>query len=147
MRRAAVKTGFVALASLAFAQTPSSQKFEVASVKIVTSGSAGVRGGPGTSSPERITYLGIPLMRLITQAYGVQAFQVSGPDWLWNERYEIIANLPPGTTKDDLKLMVQNLLAERFLLRLHLETKERPLYQLIVAKGGLKGIGKHPEIA
>ena len=108
MRCAAVKIGFVAVASLAFAQAPSSPEFEVASVKLASSGN-GFRGGPGTSSPERITYSGVPLLQLIIRAYGVPSFQISGTEWLSSERYEIVANVPPGTTKDDLSLMLQNL--------------------------------------
>jgi uncharacterized protein (TIGR03435 family) len=95
-------------------------------------------GGPGTSSPERINYSGVPLMQILTRAYGVPTFQVSGPAWLSEEKYEIVANVPPGSTKDDLSLMLQNLLAERFQLKLHHETRERTWYQLLVAKDGLK---------
>jgi uncharacterized protein (TIGR03435 family) len=138
MRLVTVKTGFVALASIVFAQTPSEQKFEVASVKIMNDGTGGVHGGPGTSSPERITYSGVTLMSLVMKAYKVRGFQVSGPEWLIHDRYEIIANVPSGTTEDGLNFMVQNLLAERFHFRVHHEMKEGPLYHLVVAKGGLK---------
>jgi uncharacterized protein (TIGR03435 family) len=136
MGRATV--GLLALTSLSFGQTPSSPKFEVASVKIGNSGRGAMRGGPGTSSPERINYSGVTLMMLITRVYGVNRIQVSGPGWLSEERYEVMANVPPGTTTEGVNLMVQNLLAERFNLRLHHETKEVPMYQLIVVKGGLR---------
>lgn len=138
MRRAAPAAAFVVFAALVSAQAPPAQKFEVASVKTMKNGNGSVHGGPGTSSPERITYSGVTLMSLLEQTYKVARFQVSGPEWLSQERYEIIANLPPETTKDGLNAMVQNLLADRFQLNFHHETKELTSYELIVAKGGFK---------
>jgi uncharacterized protein (TIGR03435 family) len=64
--------------------------------------------------------------------------QLRGPDWLKTQRFTITATLPPGTTKDNFKLMLQNLLAERFKLTLHRETKEIPGYALQVGKNGPK---------
>ena len=54
--------------------------------------------------------------------------QISGPDWLATERYDIAAKVPPGTTVEQLRLMRQGLLAERFQVRLHRETKTLPVY-------------------
>src|SRR5664279_6215744 len=75
---------------------------------------------------------------ILTNAYGVKNYQVTGPGWLDTERYDITAKVPKGATKDDLKLMLQGLLAERFKLTLHHETKELPMYALVVGKGGPK---------
>jgi uncharacterized protein (TIGR03435 family) len=101
--------------------------------------SAGHRlGGPGTSSPGRIFYSRTPLRRLIMDAYQVQAEQVSGPEWLDSEKFDITANVRKGATKDQVDVMLQNLLKERFKLVLHKSAKEGLVYDLTVAKGGPK---------
>jgi uncharacterized protein (TIGR03435 family) len=64
--------------------------------------------------------------------------QISGPGWIDSEKYDVIANVPPGTTKELFQKMLQNLLIERFNLVLHHETKILPLYELTVAKSGPK---------
>jgi uncharacterized protein (TIGR03435 family) len=78
---------------------------------------------------------------LLARAYDVWLDQISGPAWL-NDRsayaYRIDATLAPNTTMEQFRLMLQNLLAERFHLRLHHETKTRPGYELMVASGGPK---------
>jgi uncharacterized protein (TIGR03435 family) len=135
------------LAILLFACTAGlaadSPQFEVASVKPSTPSSDGRirimnRGGPGTSDPGQVTYTSITLKNLLTIAYGVKNYQVSGPGWLDTERYDITAKMAPETTKEQFALMLQNLIAERFKLTLHRETKDLPLYELAVAKGGPK---------
>src|SRR5580658_7705186 len=123
-----------ATATFAAAQTLS---FEVASVKPSPPSPDGairvmVRGGPGTSDPGQITYRGRSLKDLISSAYGVKSFQVSGPGWLDTERYDIAAKIPEGTTKEQFNVMMQNLLAERFKLALRREKKEFPLYELTI---------------
>jgi uncharacterized protein (TIGR03435 family) len=120
------------------------QSFEVASIKPAPPPSdphrlmVGMRGGPGTPDPGQITYSNVTLRNVLMNAYDVKDFQISGPSWLASERYDIVAKLPPGTTKEQFKLMLQNLLAERFQVSLHHETKELPMYALVVAKSGLK---------
>lgn len=96
------------------------------------------RGGPGTSDPGQVTYTSILLKNLLTTAYGVKNFQISGPGWLDTERYDVTAKIPPNTSKEQFGLMLQNLIGERFKLTLHHETKDLPLYELVVAKGGPK---------
>jgi len=107
----------------------------------------GRQGGPGTGDPTRVTIRNYPLESLILDAYQVQTYQVTGPDWLIGNldnfgptalRYDVDARLPEGTTKEQFQLMLQNLLAERFKLALHHETKELPVYDLVVAKNGPK---------
>src|SRR5581483_1177208 len=78
------------------------------------------------------------LKRLITTAYGIKSLQVIGPDWLTTPRFEISAIIPPGTTKDQLRLMWQKLLSDRFHLVAHHETREKGIFDLVVAKGGPK---------
>ncbi len=99
---------------------------------------AGPRGGPGTADPGRITYQMLDLRTLMTLAFDVKMFQISGPPFLDTERFDISATMPPDTTKENFRLMLQNLLAERFGMKFHKETKELPMYGLSVAKGGPK---------
>ncbi len=116
-------------------------EFEVASVKPApANGNADTtpRGGPGTSDPGQITYERTWLRYLVADAYAVRTDQVSGPDWTKTEAYSIVAKIPPNTTRDKFNLMLRNLLAERFHLTIHRETKMEPVYVLLVAPDGPK---------
>jgi uncharacterized protein (TIGR03435 family) len=75
---------------------------------------------------------------LICLAYGVQFYQVIGADWIGTEGYDISANVPPGSTKDQFHEMLKSLLDERLHLRLRTETREVRAYSLGVSKGGLR---------
>jgi uncharacterized protein (TIGR03435 family) len=97
-----------------------------------------MRGGPGTNDPGQITFKNASLKSLVISAYGVKRYQISGPDWLDAGGFNIIAKVPPGASKEQVKLMLQSLLAERFKLTLHIETRELPIYTLVVAKNGPK---------
>ena len=132
-------------AFLAVEAADSNVTFEAASVKpagpFVPGEMGSMRGGPGSGDPGRITSARATLSDLLARAYDVWLDQISGPAWL-NDRsayaYRIDATLPPKTTMEQFRLMLQNLLAERFHLRLHHETKTRPGYELVVASGGPK---------
>jgi uncharacterized protein (TIGR03435 family) len=110
--------------------------FEAASIKPNASGS----GNSGsTGSKGQIVFTNVPLRRLIMRAYGVLDFQIAGPDWMANVRFDIAAKYPPGDlTREQRNMMLQTLLAERFHLVIHRETKEMPAYALVVAKNGPK---------
>jgi uncharacterized protein (TIGR03435 family) len=97
-----------------------------------------VQGGPGTKEPERITGPRVTLQRFLTVAYGVDFDQIQGPAWTGEQRYDLIAKVPPGTSKDQIKVMLQNLMAERFKLVLHHVSKDLPVYELTIAKTGAK---------
>jgi uncharacterized protein (TIGR03435 family) len=114
--------------------------FEVASVKPAPSRSArlSVRGGPGTDDPGQISFTNVTLMNILLRAYDVKIYQVSGPDWLSSERYDIAAKVPPGTTKEQFNLMLQSLVVERFHLVLHHVAKEFQGYELVKGKNGSK---------
>jgi uncharacterized protein (TIGR03435 family) len=137
-----IATLFIA-AGLAFAQTSAKLEFEVASVKPAPPPGdgrilVGGRGGPGSQDPGQMTFNNATVKMLLINAYNVKSYQVTGPSWIDTERYNIIAKVPEGTSKADGQVMLQNLLAERFKIVLHRETKELPLYELNVAKGGSK---------
>jgi uncharacterized protein (TIGR03435 family) len=116
------------------------QQFEAASIKPsapmeMGRVSVGVQMLPGG----RISMSGVTVRNLIQQGYGVRDFQiVGGPSWLGSERYDITAKPEGAATRDQVKLMIQALLADRFKLQFHRETKELPTYALVVAKGGPK---------
>jgi uncharacterized protein (TIGR03435 family) len=98
----------------------------------------GIRGGPGTSDPGRMMFSHVTVARLVTLAYGIYRFQLACPDWLNTEQFDIIAKLPDGATKEQIPIMLQNLLADRFQLKVHQETRVMPTFELTVAKGGPK---------
>jgi uncharacterized protein (TIGR03435 family) len=126
-------------------QTPA---FEVASIKpsepvtpaMIASGKlhAGMK-----VDGKRVDIGNFGLMQLICKAYDVKPYQVSGPSWLkvvglTAQRFDIVANLPEGATKEQVPQMLQALLAERFKLAIHRDTKDQAVYAMVVAKGGLK---------
>ncbi len=119
---------FAAFACALAAQTPDSQVvFEVATVKHGPPrdySAAGCNCGPGTRDPTRFSVTNYPMNSLIQIAYGVENDQVLGPAWIDEERFTIQAKVPEGATKDQLKLMLQNLLAERFKLAAHFAKKD-----------------------
>ena len=99
----------------------------------------GQQGGPGSGDPGRVTYTFSTIRDLMVDAYSVKRYQISGgPNWLDSERFDIVAKVPEGATKEQVKVMLQNLLAERFKLTLHRETKELPMYALVVGAKGPK---------
>jgi uncharacterized protein (TIGR03435 family) len=116
------------------------QTFDAASIKpaVMQMGRYGMHGGPGTSDPGRITYFNVSLKDLLSKAFDVERYQVEGPASLDSARYDVVASVPHGATKDDLLRMLQNLLAERFGLVEHRETKELPIYAMVVGKNGPK---------
>jgi uncharacterized protein (TIGR03435 family) len=124
----------------AFGQTkPARLEFEVASVKP----SAGLIGGTQVNIGIKINGAQLHISSLalrdyIRVAYRVKDYQVSGPDWITSERFEIDAKLPDGAARDQVPDMLQSLLEDRFGLKLHRGTKDLPVYALVVANGGVK---------
>ena len=76
--------------------------------------------------------------QLILTAYRIKPYQLSGPDWMRTERFDIAAKMPDGASKDQIPEMLQALLAERFKLSIHRDRKEQPVYALVVGKVGPK---------
>ncbi len=129
-------------APAAAATTPTAKlEFDAASVRAAAPfvpGGQRPRGGPGTSDPERMNFQYITMKLLLLTAYGLPANQIFGPPWIDSEHYDITAKVPPGATKEQVNVMLQNLLADRFKLVVHREAREMPLYELTVGKGGSK---------
>jgi uncharacterized protein (TIGR03435 family) len=132
--------GFLVASVLRSQPVPADRsEFEVASVKITGSSRVrGMRGGPGSSDPEQITYSGVPIKEVLKRAYGVRTYQLAGPDWLDTVLYDISAKIAAGTTAEQFQIMLQNLLKERFDLVLHHESREAAVYELVVGRNGPK---------
>ncbi|HZR24452.1 MAG TPA: M56 family metallopeptidase [Vicinamibacterales bacterium] len=105
-------------------------QFEVASIKPNTSGKGPVR--IQTSPGGRFTAINVTLKNLVQFAYKLQSFQVSGgPDWITSDRFDIVAK---GDESSDVTLMVRALLLERFALGTRSESREQPLYALVLSR-------------
>jgi uncharacterized protein (TIGR03435 family) len=136
MLRALATANCIILAALAaFGQPAPPSAFEVASVKPNTSGS-GSSHTSGTTG--QLTITNRSLKELIEMAYSVQDFQIAGPEWLGSAKFDIVAKIPAGAQKDRRPAMMQTLLAERFQLAVHRESKEMSAYALVVGKSGPK---------
>jgi len=113
--------------------------FEVASLK--PSGPQSVRGsdgGPGTHDPQLYTFGRATLADFIMTAYDVNPFQISSKIPLNRHEFDLRARIPSGTTKSQFRIMLRNLLTDRFHLTLHMMSKDFPAYALVVAKTGPK---------
>src|SRR5690349_664529 len=123
----------VAALVLLLAQAPQTgPAFEVATIKRNTSGGDGARFSSQTG---RITVTNNPLRNIIRNAWGLQAFQIlGGPDWINTERWDIVAKSEGNPRGPEMLAMVQNLLADRFKLVTHRETREMPIYRLVFAR-------------
>ena len=146
MRRALSSAGIAVFAcATAFGQATKSLTFEVASVRpsAPVPPTGGVyfgpaRGGPGTPDPGQITWSYATMKAMLLTAYDAKNYQMNGPAWMDTERYDTIAKVPAGTTMEQVRVMWQNLLAERFGLTVHHESKEFQVEELVIAKGGSK---------
>jgi uncharacterized protein (TIGR03435 family) len=128
-----------AVASLAVAQDkPERLTFEVASIRLskADNQNGGIKALPGGHG---YTSQNIPIKLIISLMYKVPMRQIKGgPDWLAGDRYDIEARADHAYNIDELHVMFQNLLADRFKLKFHKEIKEGPVYALTVDKSGLK---------
>jgi uncharacterized protein (TIGR03435 family) len=146
------RIGLLLLTFVFLAHAQPTPRFEVVSIKPIGPRSGpGVplpprmQGGPGTDDPTRLSMRNMPLNRLVMQAYQVGLVQISGPSWLTridpltpDDKYDIDARVPAGATKEQLPEMLQAMLEGRFALKAHRETKEGPVYDLVIAKDGPK---------
>jgi uncharacterized protein (TIGR03435 family) len=132
---------FAATAAFGQSADAPTPTFDVASVKASQTDSAGgerkmrenIQVSPGT-----VTMRNINLKSCIRWAYHVTEYQVSGPAWLDSERYEITGKSAGPAAEEQLRLMMQGLLQERFKLAVHRQVKELSAYVLVVGKNGPK---------
>jgi uncharacterized protein (TIGR03435 family) len=129
----------VVAACVMFGQSADLPRFAVASIKRGLDFTLEVPMGVGPRPGGRLTTTNSPLVFLIQKAYGVDPYQVvGGPAWISSEGYNIEAKPEANTDQKQMWLMLQTLLADRFKLKLHRETKELPIFALTATKGGPK---------
>jgi uncharacterized protein (TIGR03435 family) len=122
----------------AFAQDSPRPDFEVATIRpsaqsLTDGATAGVHIDGAQFRSAALT-----LKDYIGMAYRIKLYQISGPDWIGSERFDISATLPAGTPTTQLPEMMQRLLEDRFQVKMHHDKKDFPVYVLEVAKGGVK---------
>ena len=126
----------VCISAAVYGQPEAGQHFDVASIRPSNANpnSSGINTGNG-----RLTATNVTLKRCIMGAYGVGPNQITGgPDWLDSDRFDIAAKAEQPVGDRILMTMLQTLLAERFKLTLHRESKPIEAYILEVAKNGPK---------
>src|SRR5580704_5819187 len=133
--RVSAVAGFGVMLAAAQAQQPAARvEFEVVSVK---PGDPFDPGSSGRMPPGRLEMRNATLATLVRNAYQLNEFQlVGGPKWMGSARFNIDAKLPQGAPGAQVPLMIQAMLADRFKLEFHRETKVISEYALVVAKGG-----------
>lgn len=122
------------------AQAPATTPFEVSSIKRNTTGGfIGINVQPNG----RLVITNAPVGDMIEVAYQLQPYQVVGaPDWVLRDPYDVLANGEPdraplagaGTPVSPTQIRLRQLLADRFRLRMHMETREMPIYALTRAR-------------
>jgi uncharacterized protein (TIGR03435 family) len=136
--------GFLLQAAWVFGQAAPAPSFEAASVK---PSKDGPDSGSGiTTTKGRISARNVTLKRCVRGAYGIEEAQVlGGPKWVDEARYDIEARAAGPAGDHELMMMLQSLLAERFKLAFHRETRALPGYALVLGKGGLKAKPSEPD--
>lgn len=114
------------------------QEFEVASIKPSAPGGQGQAIAGLHIDGAMVRYSALSLKLYLGMAYDLKNYQISAPDWMASDRWDITAKLPAGSDSKQIPDMLQALLRDRFQMKMHRETKEFPVYGLIIGKGGLK---------
>jgi len=128
-----------ALATVAaFGQTPTAPQFEVASIRPSPQAAIGQVTLGLRIDGAQVSMRQFALKDELAVAFNLKQYQVSGPDWLATEKFDIVAKLPDGAPRDQVRAMLQALMVDRFQMKTHHETRDFPVYALVVAKSGLK---------
>jgi uncharacterized protein (TIGR03435 family) len=136
-----VSTSLLFVTATAFAQSPVT--FEVASIKkteplSVNAVMSGKMNLGMVIDNAQVNIKSMSIAEMMRVAYKVKPFQITGPEWLTAERYTVTAKMPAGSTREQVPEMMAALLAERFKLTFHRESKEQSVYALTIMKSGLK---------
>lgn len=118
------------------AATLCAQTFEVASVKVNHSDDG--RSSYPNLIDGKLTAHNATMQMMLQVAYGLTSAQIEGPSWFVSDRFDLNAKSPDGVSDAEIKPMLQALLKDRFKLAAHIETREMPVYNLVVVKDGLK---------
>jgi uncharacterized protein (TIGR03435 family) len=142
-----VHGGVTEASAAPFTPEPQSASFEVASVRPSAEPAVDFQAYCFDSCTfgEQLSVIGsrvsiryISLFNLILTAWRIKPNQLSAPDWMKSQRFDITATIPQGALKNQVPEMLQALLWERFRLAIHRDRKEQPVYALVVGKNGLK---------
>jgi uncharacterized protein (TIGR03435 family) len=131
----AVRIVFLAVAWFAQSTLPA---FEVASIRPSINAPRQAVAAAGRTDGAQFRIAGLTIRDYISMGYAVKLNQISGPDWITTDRFDIAATLPEGSRPDQVPSMMQALLEDRFELKTHREKKEFPVYALRVSSSGLK---------
>jgi uncharacterized protein (TIGR03435 family) len=123
------------ITAVSSAQRPS---FAVATIRPSSAAVQFEHDGKTETSPGSVRMQDVSVQTCIKWAYGVQDSQISGPAWIQSEKFDITAKADNPATDDQMKPMMQTLLADRFKLSFHHQSKELKAFVLTVAKGGAK---------
>lgn len=133
-RHTLIFAAFSALLPVVAQQTTA--RFEVASIRLNRSGEPRYGVSPKGS---RFTATNMNLFALVQWAYEMEDFRVSGgPPWLKSDRFDIAAEAAGAQSIAQFRWLLQQLLRDRFQLEVHRQSKELAIYELAVAKGGVK---------
>src|SRR4051812_13005347 len=117
------------LTAVWFAQN-SRPAFEVATIRPSISAPRQAVAAAGRTDGAQFRIAGLTIRDYISIGYGVKLNQISGPDWITTNRFDIAATLPEGSRPEQVPLMMQALLEDRFELKTHREKKDFPVYAL-----------------
>ena len=135
----AIATGLAVLTGATLGcMAVSAQAFAVASIRPSAAEVKFEHDGKTETTPGTLRMQDVTVSTCIKWAYGVQDRQISGPEWLQSQHYDIIAKADGPATEDEMKLMLRTLLADRFKLSFHRQSKELQSYVMTVAKSGHK---------
>jgi uncharacterized protein (TIGR03435 family) len=112
--------------------------FEVATIRPSLNAPRQAVAAAGRTDGAQFKIAGLTIKDYISTAYAVKLNQISGPDWITTDRFDITATLPEGSRPDQVPTMMQRLLEDRFELKTHREKREFPVYALRISSGGLK---------
>jgi len=122
-------------------------QFEVASVRPSPPGATGQLNLGLRIDGAQVSMRQFALKDELAVAFNLKQYQISGPDWLATEKYDIVAKFPDGAPRNQLRPMLQALMLDRFQMKTHHETRDFPVYALVVAKSGLKMTAVPPDPA
>jgi uncharacterized protein (TIGR03435 family) len=138
MRAVRILSSMVLLTSAGLAQREEATAFDIASAKLSEHQVGPDYNNQLVFSPAGLSARNVTLMRLVSEAYRLQLRQVIGPNWLDQNEYDIEARAGHSVGREELDPMLRALLAQRFDLKQHGETREMRVYELVVDRAGPK---------
>lgn len=115
-----------------------SQQFEVASIRQSAQSAQAQTSARIESDRSMVRYSGLDLVLYLQMAYGLKNYQIVAPEWMKSTRWDIAAKLPEGATAARIPDMMRALLLDRFQMKTHRETRQLPVYALVIGKGGIR---------